>query len=66
MGPLIRIISRYGIGWLVGAGIISTDLGSLISADPDVQLAVEIAVGGIASAAVEGWYWLARRFGWRT
>lgn len=66
MAPIIRILARYGIGLLIGSGFISSDLGDMLSADPDVQLALEVAAGALAAAAVEGWYWFAKRFGGKT
>lgn len=57
---LIRIGLRYGAAVLVARGFLTDDAGSSLATDPDIQLALGVALG----AAAEGWYFLARRFGW--
>lgn len=66
IGVISRILLRYGIGALVGAGLMSSDIGAALSGDPDVQIVVTTVFSIAAGAAVEGWYVLARRFGWST
>jgi hypothetical protein len=61
MGPYVRIALRYGVGAVIGY-----EVGNQLAADPDV-----IAVATAASAAVvgfltEGFYALARTWGWAT
>lgn len=63
---IARIALRYVIGMLVMYAFISSDVGEEFSRDPQVQMAVEGAIGAIMAAAVEVWTWLARRFGHRT
>ena len=65
-GPIARIVLRYGIGFLVGAGWIGSELGSQISNDPDVIAIVNFVGFAIGALAVEGYYWLAKRWGWAT
>lgn len=62
MAPLIRILLRYAAMALVTRGLISDEAGATLATDPDVQL----AVGALIGFATEGWYWLAKRFGWGT
>ena len=59
-----RILLRYAAGALVAKGLLAPDLGNQIAVDPDVISAVEIGVGAALMAVSEGWYYLARRFGW--
>lgn len=55
MAPLVRIVIRYGVGALVGM-----EMGDILAGDPDV---IEVTLLGIG-LATEGWYWLARKYGW--
>lgn len=57
---LIRIALRYGAAVLVARGFLSDDAGNTLATDPDVQLAIGVALGALA----EGWYFVARRMGW--
>ncbi|MBZ9856764.1 hypothetical protein LB566_23510 [Mesorhizobium sp. CA13] len=63
-GLIIRIALRYAAGVLVARGLLGADDAASFSADPDVQLAIEAGAGVVIGAAVEGWHYLARRFGW--
>lgn len=61
MGPIIRIVLRYGVGAVLGYQI-----GNHLAADPDV-VAVGTVVGtAVVGIATEGFYALARRWGWQT
>lgn len=64
MAVLVRIGLRYVSGALIAKGMLSPELGGMISSDPEVAQAVQIGVGLAAGAASEGWYMLARKFGW--
>ena len=57
LGPLARIILRYGIGYLAGS-----EAGEALAMDPDAVLILSLAMG----AAVELIYTLAKRRGWAT
>jgi hypothetical protein len=57
---IIRIGLRYGAAFLVARGLLSPDDGATLATDPDVQLVAGMAAGAVA----EGWYFLARKFGW--
>lgn len=65
-GAVTRIMLRYGVGIAVGAGWLSSEMGSQITADPDVAVVVDLAGFAIGAAIVEYWYWLAKRWGWAT
>jgi len=57
---------RYGIGFAVARGWISSELGSQITSDPDVLMLMDGAAFLAGVFAVEGWYALAKRLGWAT
>lgn len=59
---IIRIALRYGAAVLVAHGWLTADDGATLATDPDIQMMIGAGVG----IAVEGWYWLAKRFGWST
>lgn len=65
MGPIIRIVLRYGVGAVVGFQV-----GEMLAGDSDVVSLVEMGIQFIAPAAgaafTEGFYWLAKKLGWRT
>ncbi len=62
MGPLIRILARVFAGFLIGRGFTTTEASEAVFSDP----AFDMAVGFLMWAATEGFYVLARRWGWRT
>lgn len=65
-GPIARILLRVLAGILIGKGWFAPeDANSLIS-DPEVAALAEMAVGGAIWAATEGYYYLAKRWGWAT
>ncbi len=57
---LIRIALRYGAAYLVARGLLTDDAGAMLAGDPDVEMAIGVAVGAVA----EVWWLLARRMGW--
>lgn len=61
---ITRILLRYAAGALVAHGLLASDVGNQLAMDPDVLAALEVGVGAILMAISEGWYYLARRFGW--
>lgn len=65
-GAITRIILRYGVGALVGAGWLSSELGNHLTSDPDIAVLVDYAGLAVGAAVVEGWYWLAKKWGWAT
>jgi hypothetical protein len=64
-GVIVRIALRYFAGVLVARGLLSADDGGMLSADPDVQMLIETGAGFVIGAVVEGWYWLAAKYGWK-
>lgn len=65
-GPLTRVLLRYGVGVLMAHGYLSGSLGHMVSNDPDVAMLAEMLVGGAISLFVEGYYVLAKKYGWPT
>ncbi|MCO5129833.1 MAG: hypothetical protein M9932_04620 [Xanthobacteraceae bacterium] len=63
MGPFIRIGLRYLGGYLAARGWLAQSEAGLFD-DPDLVAAVSFAGAALCALAGEGWYWLARRFGW--
>lgn len=61
MGPIIRIALRYGVG-----GIIGYEVGSQLASDPDVVAVTTVAATAAVGFVTEGFYLLAKRWGWRT
>lgn len=57
LGPIARIILRYGIGYLAGS-----QAGEALAMDPDAVLLLSLALG----ACVEFVYGIAKRKGWAT
>ena len=64
MGVFIRIAVRYAAGALVMKGIVSPDLGNMISGDPEVAQALQVGAGVAAGVVTEVLYYAARKFGW--
>lgn len=61
---LARILLRYMSGILVARGLLTSEDGSFLASDPDVAMALETGLGLALGAAVEGWYWAAKKYGW--
>lgn len=61
VGPTSRIALRYLAGFLLLKGIIPQELADQIAADPDL-LAL---LGAGLTIAVEGFYFAAKKLGWR-
>lgn len=68
MGPVLRIILRYGIGVLFGAvaskGLVPKELTDQILADDNAITAIQTGLCVGAGVCVEGAYRLAKRRGW--
>jgi hypothetical protein len=69
-GALARIILRYVIGGMAGAlvalGLLAPDVVGRITTDKDLEMLIAMGLPFVAGAAVEVWYWAAKRFGWAT
>lgn len=63
---LARIALRYVAGALIARGLLGIDDVNTLLTDPDVAALVEVAIGAGLAAATEGFYALAKRFGWST
>lgn len=63
---IARIALRYLAGFLVAKGLLAPDVGGGLATDPDVLNVVSTVAGLAIAAASEGWYFLAKRFGWGT
>lgn len=61
MGPLIRIILRYGVGAIIGY-----EVANHLADDPDVMAVATVAATFAVGVITEGCYMIAKRFGWRT
>lgn len=64
MAIFFRIALRYLAGLLMAKGLLAPEAGIDLATDPDVEMAIQLAAGALAGAVSEGWYFLARRFGW--
>lgn len=62
MAPIIRILARVVAGFLIGAGWFTESAAESIFSDP----AFDMAIGSALWAGTEAFYWLAKRYGWRT
>lgn len=58
-GPLARVLLRYFGGSLMTYAGIKIDI-----TDPDIATLVVFLVGALFSAVSEGWWYLARKYGW--
>ena len=65
-GAVTRILLRYGVGYLIAHGVLSGSFGHMVSNDPDVAMAAEVIVGLVFGAISEGYYVLAKKYGWPT
>ena len=63
---IVRIALRYLAAYLVAKGVLDQALGDTLAMDPDFAAALTVVVGFLIGAATEGWYWLAKKFGWTT
>lgn len=61
---ITRIALRYAAATLITKGLLSPEVGNVISADPDVFQAMQFFLGAFFGALSEGWYYLAVKMGW--
>lgn len=64
MAAIIRIVLRYGAGFLVARGLLGESDGNMLASDPEVAALIETGVGLAIGVTSEAWYYLAKRFGW--
>lgn len=60
MAPYIRIALRYLAGYLVFKNLIPAEWAEMIANDPDIVA----GIGVVLALVVEGFYVMAKRFGW--
>lgn len=65
-GAIARILLRYLIAIITTYGLLTPELGEMITSDPDIAMFVELGVGAVAALAVEVYYTLAKKRGWST
>lgn len=63
---LARILLRYGVGLLAGVFLFSDDVAQRLSTDPDVVQLTSFLLAAFGTVVSEGFYILAKRYGWRT
>jgi hypothetical protein len=66
MSVFIRIALRYLSGSLMAKGFLDADSAQGLANDAELIGAIEIGIGFATGAVTEGYYALARRFGWPT
>lgn len=66
MAPIVRILLRYVTLPLLAIGLILPEEQQAIIADPEIVGWVSTALGLASPILAEGWYSIAKRFGWRT
>jgi hypothetical protein len=59
---IARIVLRYVAGALVAWGLLAPEDADILTMDPEMA----VLVGALITAAVEGGYALAKRYGWAT
>jgi hypothetical protein len=64
LAPLARIFLRYAAGPLLLLAFVPQEVVAKIVADPDVVNLTTLGLGAAIPILVEGWYFLARKFGW--
>ena len=65
-GPLARILIRYVSAFLIAKGFFDGETVRLLSEDPELAAILEIAIGAALGAASEAFYFIAKKYGWRT
>lgn len=64
MAPFIRIGLRYATFPLLYYGLITEEEAALIITDPQLTQWISLGLGSAAPFIAEGWYYVARKFGW--
>lgn len=64
MGPIVRIVLRYATFPLLYFGLINENEASDVITDPQIAQWVSLLAGMAAPFLTEGWYYLAKRYGW--
>lgn len=66
LAPIVRIIMRYGAGFLVAKGLLTPEDGTAFGLDPDIAQMLEVGIGMAVGAATELYYAASKRWGWNT
>lgn len=66
MAAIIRIALRYLTFPLLWVGLILPQEQQDLIADPDLVSWISTGLGLLSPIVAEGWYALAKRFGWKT
>lgn len=66
IGIATRIFLRWLAGFLVAKGLFAPDDAQMLTADPELERTIVAGLGLAAGAVAEGWFYLAKRFGWNT
>jgi hypothetical protein len=61
-----RILLYVVAGYLTGAGWISEEIKTMLTTDPEVAAAVQVALGALVTSVGYGWRWVAKKMGWST
>lgn len=65
MDVIARIVLRYGIGFILGYALPAEAIQQFTT-DPEIIQWTQLGLAAVAAGAVEGWYWVAKKMGWRT
>ena len=65
MDVIARIFLRYGVGFLLGYAL-PPEAVSLFTTDPEILQWTQIGLAAAVAGVVEGWYYVAKKMGWRT
>lgn len=66
MAPIIRIFLRYATFPLIYYGLINENEAMDLIHDPEIAQWVSLCLGIVAPIISEGWFIMAKKFGWRT
>lgn len=64
MAPIIRIFLRYATFPLLYFGLVQEHEAADLIADPEIAQWISLGLGIIMPFITEGWYAIARWFGW--
>ena len=63
MAPIVRILLRYLAGFLIKKGILGANDQGMLN-DPELVQSICCALAALCAAISEGWWLLARKYGW--
>lgn len=65
-GAIARILLRYIIAAITMYGLLTPEIGEMITTDPDIAMFAELGIGAVSALLVEGYYAVAKARGWAT